>query len=113
MGSRSGASTRRCLEKYRGVQSPRSTSTGLKIWPTSEDGLCLTYENLLGFLRTEPKIKNATVKGICGESKIKVAPLIAWVGRVEKVWADIVTGSLYAQDGHCFSSTRRKIISKL
>ena len=113
MGLSCSASKSRCVAKPRSVKPPRNTNDSVKVWPTSENGLCLTYENLLKFLRTGPKVKNATVEGLCGTSKIKVAFLFVWIGRIEKVWADIVTGTLYTINGACLSSSKRRVVSKL
>jgi hypothetical protein len=113
MGLSRSASKGRRVAKPRSVKPPRNTGDGVKVWPTSEDAPCLTYEYLLMFLRTGPKVKNATVEGLCGTSKIKVAPLYVWIGRIEKVWADIVTGTLYTINGACLSSSKRRVVSKL
>jgi len=85
----------------------------VKIWQTSEEGPCLPYDKLLAFLRTQPKIKPATVEGLCGISEIKVAPILAWIGCAENVWVDVKTGTLYFSSGKCCTSSQRKIVSQL
>ena len=73
----------------------------------SEIGMCTWMKEAEA---TQSK-RIAYVKTLLGTSKREVIPVwIELYGKAIKVYADVVTGTLYAEDGHCLSSTQLSII---
>lgn len=83
----------------------------------SDDADCLSEISMVLFTNNDkiiegPHRKVAHIVGHAGEKTMRdVAPVWIWKdGKPVKVFADIVTGTLYRPNGDCMSSDVRKVV---
>lgn len=90
---------------------------GERVWELNPEAPCLLEIEVYKFWnkeKTKLKVRPKNVKVYAykiGYSQIKVFKvLILTDAGCEHVYADVVTGTLYREDGSCLSSANRKIV---
>ena len=103
------------MEKSRSLEQDGTEVSDLRALALDDSGTCLA-ESEISFIKSKPQYdkyrrRKALVRYSDGtESERTMAEVMVAIGKGRRMWADVVTGTLYKPNGSCRSSARINVL---